>query len=47
MAFSQRYWTANFGALVASDLRHVEQVRRLIRVQIGRAELERHSARGL
>ena len=47
MAFSQRYWTAHFGALVASDLHHVEQVRRLIRVQIGRTELERHSARGL
>jgi len=47
MAFSQRYWTANFGELVASDLRYVEQVRRLIRVQIGTAALERHWARGL
>ena len=47
MAFSQRYWTGHFGALVASDLHLVEQVRRLIRVQIGRTELDRHSARGL
>ena len=42
MAFSIRYWTTNFGELVSADLRHVEQVRRLIRVQIGAAELERH-----
>ncbi|MBC7732868.1 MAG: hypothetical protein H7306_13360 [Bacteriovorax sp.] len=47
LAFSQRYWTANFGELVASDLRYVEQVRRLIRVQIGAEALERHWARGL
>jgi hypothetical protein len=46
LAFSQRYWTANFGELVASDLRYIKQVRRLIRVQIGSAELERHWARG-
>ena len=47
MAFSQRYWTDNFGALVAGDLRYVEQVRRLIRVQIGAAAVDRHWARGL
>ena len=46
LAFSQRYWTANFGELVPSDLRYIEQVRRLVRVQIGNAELERHWARG-
>ena len=46
LAFSQRYWTANFGELVAGDLRYIKQVRRLIRVQIGSAELERHWARG-
>lgn len=47
MAFSQHYWTANFGELVASDLRYIEQVRRLIRVQIGAAALERHWEQGL
>jgi predicted ATPase len=41
MAFSARFWTTNFGALVAADLRYVEQVRRLIRVQIGGAAMER------
>ena len=47
MAFSQRYWTANFGELVISDLRYIEQVRRLIRVQIGAAALDRHWDEGL
>jgi predicted ATPase len=47
LAFSQRYWTMNFGALVAGDLRYIKQVCRLIRVQIGVVELERHWARGL
>ncbi|MBS0445677.1 MAG: winged helix-turn-helix domain-containing protein [Proteobacteria bacterium] len=42
MAYAARFWVANFGALVASDLRYVEQVRRLIRVQIGRPALEAH-----
>lgn len=41
MAYSARYWTANFSALIDSDLRYVEQVRRLIRVQIGAAPTER------
>ena len=41
MAYSARYWTANFSALIDSDLRYVEQVRRLIRVQIGAAATER------
>jgi len=41
MAYSARYWTANFSALIDSDLRYVEQVRRLIRVQIGPAATER------
>ena len=41
MAYSARYWTTNFSPLIASDLRYVEQVRRLIRVQIGAAATER------
>ena len=46
LAFSERYWTSNFGELVASDQRYIDQVRRLVRVQIGAVELERHWARG-
>ena len=46
MAYSARYWTANFSALIDSDLRYVEQVRRLIRVQIGAAATERAWASG-
>ena len=37
---------ANFSALIDSDLRYVEQVRRLIRVQIGAAATERAWASG-
>ena len=40
LAFAARYWTANFGELVRADLRYVEQVRRLARVQIGAAAVE-------
>jgi len=41
LAFSARYWTANFGELAAGDLRYIEQVRRLVRVQVGAAAVER------
>jgi tetratricopeptide (TPR) repeat protein len=35
MAFSARFWVTSFGPLVKSDLRYVEQIRRLVRVQVG------------
>jgi tetratricopeptide (TPR) repeat protein len=40
LAFSERYWVANFDALVPSDRRYLEQVKRLVRVQIGAAALD-------
>lgn len=36
MGFAAAYWAGHFGELSAEDLRHVELVRRLVRVRLGR-----------